>query len=363
MDAPADELLDATTALIPPLLTALDALAFAGRHLHPPELPALIEHMAAFRQPLADGLRVYEAVSWPDHLALFASSSRTAAQLALEALDVLQAAPGHSSPVVGAYRAMGFHARALEALYPVAFMLPPVNRFYLSAEQRGEAALQEKLLQADLQRGNVGVMHADNDPAQRGGFSVYVPEYHEPGTPMPLVVALHGGSGHGRGFLWTWLVDARSRGAIVVAPTSLGDTWSLMDPDADTANLIAMVERVGSLWDIDPRHLLLTGMSDGGTFSFLAGLREGSPFTHLAPIASAFHPLLLHEASPARLQGLPIYLIHGALDWMFAVDMAQLAYAGLAAAGADVTYRELPDLSHTYPREQNARILDWLLGS
>ena len=30
-------------------------------------------------------------------------------------------------------------------------------------------------------------------------------------------------------------------------------------------------------------------------------------------------------------------------------------------AGAAVTYREIEDLSHTYPREENARILDWLM--
>ena len=34
----------------------------------------------------------------------------------------------------------------------------------------------------------------------------------------------------------------------------------------------------------------------------------------------------------------------------------------LSAAGADVTYRELDDLSHTYPREINAEILKWLCG-
>ena len=33
----------------------------------------------------------------------------------------------------------------------------------------------------------------------------------------------------------------------------------------------------------------------------------------------------------------------------------------LAQAGADVTYREVADLSHTYPRDENARILDWFL--
>jgi phospholipase/carboxylesterase len=34
----------------------------------------------------------------------------------------------------------------------------------------------------------------------------------------------------------------------------------------------------------------------------------------------------------------------------------------LSVAGAAVTYRELDDLSHTYPREINAAMLDWLQG-
>lgn len=46
---------------------------------------------------------------------------------------------------------------------------------------------------------------------------------------------------------------------------------------------------------------------------------------------------------------------------MFAADMARLAYAELSAAGANVTYREIADLSHTYPSEENARIADWFL--
>ena len=48
-------------------------------------------------------------------------------------------------------------------------------------------------------------------------------------------MALHGGSGHGRLFLWSWLREARARGVILVAPTAIGDTWSLMEPDMDSA--------------------------------------------------------------------------------------------------------------------------------
>ena len=41
--------------------------------------------------------------------------------------------------------------------------------------------------------------------------------------------------------------------------------------------------------------------------------------------------------------------------------MAQGAQRALERAGADVVYREIADLSHTYPRDENTRILDWFL--
>jgi phospholipase/carboxylesterase len=360
MNDPTDRWLDAITALLPPLLAGLEGLAHAGRHLHPPELPVLVARLAEFRQPLTDGLRRFEAEDWPEHLTPFATQMRAAAACTLEGLERLTAAPARSDPLRAAYRAVGCHARAAEALYPVAFMLPPVNRFFLDPAGRHDEGLQARLLQADPGRDDTGVMHADNAAEQRGGWSLYVPEYHQTAS-LPLVVALHGGSGHGRSFLWTWLADARSRGAIVIAPTARGDTWSISSPDVDTPAILAMVEHVRSTWAVDAGRILLTGMSDGGTFTYLAGLQDDSPFTHLAPISAAFHPMLVDVAAGERLKGLPIYLVHGALDWMFPAAMAQLAHTTLRAAGAAVVYEELPDLSHTYPREQNARILEWLL--
>lgn len=357
-----DTLLNATTALIPPLLSALHALEQAGRYLNPPDVPALAAGLAEYRGPVAAGLEEFAALDWPDHLALYRHQAEAAAAQTLEALDGMTACQSRSEPVFGAYRALGAATRALEALYPVAFMLPPVNRFYLDPDRRDDEALQSRLLAADPHRPDAGVMHADNGSDQRGGFSVYVPEDYDGSRQLPLVVALHGGSGHGRWFLWTWLRSARSRGAIVLAPTSVEGTWGLTTPERDAANLAAMVEQVSSLWQVDPARVLLTGMSDGGTFAWLAGLRDDVPYTHLAPVSATFHPLLLEGAGAARLRGLPVYLVHGALDWMFPVETARLARDALTAAGADVTYRELADLSHTYPREENPQILDWLSG-
>ena len=81
-------------------------------------------------------------------------------------------------------------------------------------------------------REDVGILNVDNARETRGGFSLYVPEYYDAPQRWPLIVALHGGSGHGADFLWSWLREARTRGCIVISPTSRGGTWSLMESDA-----------------------------------------------------------------------------------------------------------------------------------
>jgi phospholipase/carboxylesterase len=353
-------LLDATTALVPALLAALDVLAFAGRHLHPPLLPRIASMVADYDAPLREGRARFDAVPWPDDLQYFRSQLIKAGDAALRGLEGIVESAADPNGVMRAYRSMRHSTQAVEALYPLTFMLPPVSRFFLEPERRQDDDLLRRLEGADATRDEVGILNVDNARDARGGFSVYVPEYYDPAARCPLIVALHGGSGHGADFLWSWLREARTRGCILISPTSQGGTWSLMDPMLDGRVLRELVRRVADRWSVDANHVLLTGMSDGGTFSLLTGLIERAPFTHLAPISGSFHPMLLEGAGDIR--GLPIYLVHGALDWMFPIDMARTANTALTAAGADVTFREIDDLSHTYPRDENPKILDWFLA-
>ena len=279
--------------------------------------------------------------------------------LALKAYAGFNAAAEDSDPAMLAYRAMGLATKAVEAAYPLTYMLPPVSRYFLEPSHRDDKTLLEALGNKSPMQPNVGVMHADNASKQRGGFSVYVPEYYA-GGKVPLVMALHGGSGHGRQFLWSWLRAARSHNCIVICPTSQERTWSLMDPEQDSDRLTQLVGYARKNWQIDEEKILLAGMSDGGTFSYVSGLTEDSPFTHLAPCSASFHPMLLEVVEDQRIKDLPVYLTHGALDWMFPVEVAQTAQNALTIAGAKVVYREIADLSHTYPLEESAAILKWL---
>jgi phospholipase/carboxylesterase len=358
-DAP-DAALDEVALVVPRLTGTLDTLAVIARGLHPPRIATLAALIGDQDAVLDEAVQRFRAAPWPSGLSSVKDQLGESAGLALSACAGLREAALTPDWPGLAFRALGHYTRAVEALYPLSAVLPAIGRWFLNPAQRDDAGLLERLRQRPAP--GTGVRHARNDRGTRGGFSVYVPEYLDPATPVPLVMALHGGSGHGRAFLWTWIREARGRGLIVVAPTSTGDTWSLSEPDADLVHLEGVLARTRSRWAVDPGRMLLTGISDGGTFTLLSGLIETSPFTHLAPVAATFHPILMDISDPARLAGLPIYLVHGAQDWMFPVQVARTASSVLSSAGARVTYREIRDLSHTYPAEENDLIIDWLHG-
>jgi phospholipase/carboxylesterase len=347
----------AIARLLDPLLRALEALGFVARHLYPPEFNDL---MSGIGTPDND-LNMAQAAQpkWPAHLSGIGATLNEATEATLQAFAGLRETVDGSSDVRRAYRALRLATRGIEALYPLASVLPQVNRFFLDPQLRSDEEFQRQFLRGAAHC-RTGPLCFDNDGAERGGYWLYIPEYYTPARKWPLVMALHGGSGTGRLFLWTWLRDVRSRGAILAAPTSVGSTWALIGDDPDTPNLARILDTIRSGWNIDPTRLLLTGMSDGGTFTYVSGLEAESPFTHLAPVSAAFHPMLAQVADPGRTRGLPIHIVHGVLDWMFPVELARQAQRTLTRAGAEVTYHEVEDLSHTYPRELNAGILAWL---
>ncbi len=353
-----EAVVDDIVAVLPPLLQSLEALGFIARHLNPSDFGRVMHAAGTPDQALRE---VHARLDdWPDGFAEINTALQVAADATLAAFDGLRKVENGDGDLIAVFRALRHAPRAQEALYPISGKLPPVSAFFVDPSLREDADLLARL--AAPAHPDSGVIHDHNERGSRGGFSLYVPDYYTPERAWPLVMALHGGSGNGRDFIWSWLRDARSFGAILVAPTATGNTWALMGKDTDTPNLNRILELVRARWKIDPARMLLTGMSDGGTFCYVTGLESASPFTHLAPVSATFHPLMAETADAERLRGLPIHIVHGALDWMFPVQVARQTQQLLAAAGADVTYRELDDLSHCYPREINPAILDWLNG-
>jgi phospholipase/carboxylesterase len=339
-------------------LAALQVLEEAFRRLHPPLLGELRERLAPARARLDAALEQFRGLAPPAGLDALHAQMASGADRALDALERFLEPPRPANPAAGVLAAMHDHARAQEALYPLRQALPPLGRYF------AEPAFHERPDVLDPEPPDpAGVgLHGTGDAEDgegRGGFSLYVPERYRGERAWPLVVALHGGSGNGRDFVWTWLREARSRGYLLLSPSSRAATWALDRPAAETPALRQMVEFVCGRWNVDPERILLTGLSDGATFALLAGLAEDAPYTALAPVSGVLHPANFTLGNLERARGRRVYLVHGALDWLFPVGLARAARDALAEAGAELVYREIEDLSHTYPREENARILDW----
>lgn len=349
--------LDAVGQVGPALLRALDALERAQRQLHPPQLTSVRGALAPLAAPLDTALEALREAPPPDGLEGFGERLTLAARKAREGLALFCEEGAGETPVMRILGALQRHCEAQAALYPLRRALPPVSRYFL------EPALWDRAddLDPEAPEGvRTGILDAHASPEARGSFVLYVPETYDGSASWPLVVALHGGGGDGRHFLWTWLREARGRRFLLMAPTARDATWSLHGPDLDAAPLCSMVAFVRERWRVDDERVLLTGLSDGATYALLCGLGEDMPFTALAPVSGVLHPANFGNGNLARARGRRIHLVHGALDWMFPISVARMAANALEEAGADLTFREIDDLSHTYPREENAKIIEWL---
>jgi phospholipase/carboxylesterase len=248
--------------------------------------------------------------------------------------------------------ALHHHAQAQEGFYVIRQLLPPLADYWTTPEARA-AGLADPLPDPErppLVRVSAGGHH--------GGFSVYVPEQYDPQRPWPVIVALHGGAGNGRDFLWTWVREARSRGYLLVAPSAAGSTWS----ETDDQGLLEILAWLGRRYHLATDRILLTGLSDGGTFTLVYGLAHPEVYRALAPCCGVFHPVSFGNGNLDRARRFPIYLVHGAQDFLFPIQYAHMTRDVLDQAGADVTFREIADLSHTYPRSENGPILSWFEG-
>jgi phospholipase/carboxylesterase len=335
------------------LMTAIGAFEKARRWFDPGFVAYLRDKLFPFSENLEQSVKEFHSRASSPDVGDIQKVLLDAADNTLEGLRLFTAPAGLEDSLINVLRGSRKICRAQEILYPARQVLPSIKDLFLEVPARSRADVLDPDRPPET---DVGLFHVgmDEDPYERGTFSLYVPESYDHLHAWPLVVALHGGYGHGRDFIWMWLREAKSRRFLLLAPTSRGITWSITGNDTDISLLEKAIGYVREKWNVDRGHLLLTGISDGGTYAFRCGLREKSPFTALAPISCVLPPLTL-EYARRRL----IFWVHGELDWMFPAGLAREGSELLRKAGAEVNLRVVENLSHTYPREENDRILTW----
>ena len=250
------------------------------------------------------------------------------------------------------------YCRAQEKLYPLSKIFQPVSQFFLEKRKQDDLELI-RALAAETRGEETGIRHHNNQPGERGGFSFYIPENKSQKISLPLIVALHGSSGHGADFLWNWLKEARSRGFLLLCPTSSEQTWSLENVREDLFKILTAINNLSEISSINSRKVLITGMSDGATFSMLAGLRKSTPFTHIAPFSGIMPASLARMSDDTLATDRPVFLVHGTEDRIFPVETAFLTKSELETLKVEVVLKTKKGLGHTYARNEHNSLLNW----
>ncbi len=193
------------------------------------------------------------------------------------------------------------------------------------------------------------------DQTVRQAFSqsppqIVLPRGHDPETPAPLIIALHGYGGRPGGYPALWRPAAGKIGAILATPHGLqhlgaGFFWGSLE-EAETLVQLT-IEYVKQTRKIDGSRIILTGFSQGGFMAMAVGARNPDVFAGVIPMAGGYIPAI--DSPPPAQPGAPRYFFMiGSQDE--AKPQCREAAADFEAAGYAVKLRIYPGVGHTFPR-------------
>jgi phospholipase/carboxylesterase len=316
---------------------------------------ALTESQASLVRAVGGTFRRFEAefvpLTPPENLKVLHQSLCAAVRDLAKANDIFMSKPAPEWTLAFLHSRAAF-CRALYQLYELREKLPIIAAHFLLADAKAPMSEPSK-------GAATGFIQRKRNQ-DRSDYTLYIPENYSPEKSLPLIIAMHGGYGQGYEYIWTWLRVARSKGYAILSPKSLGDTWDMSVPSSDTESILRMLDEVRAEYAIDPARVYLTGLSDGGIFTYIFGLEEIQLFRGLAPVAGVLHPAVDPMLRQGRGKDTPMLVIHGVHDFIFPVAFTRQTCQLLKSIGYQLTYEELPEWGHAYPYSINERlVLPW----
>lgn len=155
-------------------------------------------------------------------------------------------------------------------------------------------------------------------------YLIHVPSSYKPNTAVPLVVALHGADMAPAlmPILTRFNVLSDREGFIVVYPKGLGKRWNSglsaqgfpgYDNPADDVGFVSeVIDDVEHAYNIDPRRVYVTGVSNGGMLTHMVARGLPQRVAAVAPVIGT-----MPETPPVQgpsSQPMPILMIFGMSD-------------------------------------------------
>jgi predicted peptidase len=213
-------------------------------------------------------------------------------------------------------------------------------------------------------------------------YFVYLPKAWSPSRSWPVIVYLHGGAERGDDPARPTQVGLgpaiyRTHGAfpfVVLFPQApAGTYWGMPD---NNARVLAALDDALTRYHGDPDRVILTGNSLGGFGTWFLGALHPERFAALVPICGGVRGRAPSAEAPfarvpddqrpreiaRRIGRTPVWIFHGAADWLVPVRFSREMAEELKRAGADVRYTEYPGVGHPSWERAYAEpgLFDWM---
>jgi predicted esterase len=178
-------------------------------------------------------------------------------------------------------------------------------------------------------------------------YATRVPHTIGDQVKLGLVLCFHGAGGDERWMADPMLNALRASGLsdefVVAALKSKGRDWNA----DDEGNVLAFIDWARRTWPIDPRRIVIQGVSNGGMMVNLFSSRHPELLAGVVTVCSGYgfefpakKPANAAETAPEY------YVVHGTADEAVNVKGSRAATASLHSLGYRYVYREYPGAGH-----------------
>ena len=221
----------------------------------------------------------------------------------------------------------------------------------------------KSLLRTRVKKGTSPVGLQKNLQTKHNGkdypYALFLPESLKQGEKVPLVVVLHGLGGSGANTIPTW-VERLNKEVAVLCPTyPMGAWWARPAEEM----VLGLIDQIREQHNIDSNRIFLAGLSNGAIGAYMIGMFYPDRFAGLIPIAGSITPRYMHFL--VNLRNTPIYMIQGAHDPVFPIQLSRRIQKILSDMKYPVTYREHGEKGtahggHFLPESEVPAMLEWI---
>lgn len=147
-------------------------------------------------------------------------------------------------------------------------------------------------------------------------YLVHIPPSHDKMTPVPLVIALHGGKGTGEHMkkhtLGGFNKLSDKEGFIIVYPNGMDKQWNdgrskeetksraHKENIDDTGFISALIDTFIKEYNVNPKSVYVTGISNGAIMSYRLACELSDKIAAIAPVDGNLAQNVLPKCSPSK---------------------------------------------------------------